>query len=61
LDAHAGNLAIAMTKQQVTERQTVARVALDAPCRPDLIDSVAMTSSGAGPAGWRIGRRLRRR
>jgi hypothetical protein len=41
LDADAGNLAIALTKRQVTAEQAVARLALDAPCRPDLVDHVA--------------------
>ena len=41
LDAAAANLAIAVSKQQVTEQQAVAQLALDAPCRPDLLDSVA--------------------
>jgi len=41
LDAAAGNLAIALSKPQVTEQQAVAQLALDAPCRPDLLDSVA--------------------
>jgi hypothetical protein len=41
LDAEAGNLAIAASKQQLPEQQAVARLALAAPCRPDLIASVA--------------------
>jgi hypothetical protein len=41
LDADAGNLAIAVSKKQVTEQQAVARLALIAPGRPDLVAAVA--------------------
>jgi hypothetical protein len=30
-----------LTKRQITAQQAVARLALDAPCRPELVDNVA--------------------
>jgi hypothetical protein len=41
LDAEAGNLAIALSKGQVSEEQAVGRLALIAPGRPDLVDAAA--------------------
>ena len=40
LDTETGNLAIGVVKRRVTEEQAVARLALLAPGRPDLVDAV---------------------
>src|SRR6266536_2185278 len=58
LDTETGNLAIGVVKRRVTEEQAVARLALLAPGRPDLVDAVVDVIERPGLALLRRVRRV---